>query len=108
MSEDHGRFIWYELMTPDLEAAKRFYGAVVGWTAQTMPMGNSDQDHPEGHAYTILEADGAGIGGAIPLSDEHKAQGVPPELDRLHLRRRLRRGGSEDRGARRRRHAPAE
>jgi hypothetical protein len=78
MSEDHGRFIWYELMTPDLEAAKRFYGAVVGWTAQTMPMGNPDDDHPEGHPYTILEADGAGVGGAMPLSDEHKAQGVPP------------------------------
>jgi hypothetical protein len=78
MSDDHGRFIWYELMTPDLEAAKRFYGAVAGWTAHEMPMGDGDHDHPDGHAYTILEASGAGVGGAMPLSDEHKAQGVPP------------------------------
>ena len=70
MSDDHGRFIWYELMTPDLEAAKRFYHEVVGWTAQDMPMENG--------AYTVLEADGAGMGGAMPLGEEHKAHGVPP------------------------------
>ena len=27
----HGNFIWYELMTPDADAAKAFYDAVVGW-----------------------------------------------------------------------------
>jgi uncharacterized protein len=70
MSDDHGRFIWYELMTPDLEAAKRFYGKVVGWTAQDMPMADG--------AYTVLEAAGAGVAGAMVLSPEHKAQGVPP------------------------------
>ena len=78
MSDDQGRFIWYELMTPDVEAAKRFYGEVVGWAAQDMPMGEGDHDHPDGHAYTMLEADGAAVGGAMPLSDEHRAQGVPP------------------------------
>jgi predicted enzyme related to lactoylglutathione lyase len=70
MSDDHGRFIWYELMTPDLEAAKRFYHAVVGWTASEMPM--------EGGAYTVFEAAGAGVGGVMPLSEEHAAQGIPP------------------------------
>ncbi|MFI4972985.1 MAG: VOC family protein [Caulobacterales bacterium] len=68
MSDDHGRFIWYELMTPDLQAAKRFYGEVVGWKAQDMPIGDG--------AYTVLEADGAGVGGAMPLSEEQKAQGA--------------------------------
>jgi predicted enzyme related to lactoylglutathione lyase len=70
MSDDHGRFIWYELMTPNLEAEKRFYSNVVGWRAQEMPM--------EGGAYTIFEAEGAGVGGAMPLTEEHKAQGIPP------------------------------
>jgi predicted enzyme related to lactoylglutathione lyase len=41
-------------------------------------MGGADDDHPDGHTYTRLEADGAGVGGAIALTDEHKAQGVPP------------------------------
>jgi predicted enzyme related to lactoylglutathione lyase len=70
MSDDHGRFIWYELMTPDLDAAKRFYGEVIGWTAQEMPM--------EGGAYTVFEASGAGVAGVMPLGEAHKAQGVPP------------------------------
>ncbi|RAK58643.1 VOC family protein [Phenylobacterium hankyongense] len=70
MSNFHGRFIWYELMTPDIAGAKSFYGNVVGWTSQDMPM--------PGGAYTILEADGAGVGGAMPLTDEVKAMGVPP------------------------------
>ena len=31
MGDSHGRFVWYELMTTDLEAANAFYGEVVGW-----------------------------------------------------------------------------
>ena len=27
-----GMPIWYELTTPDVEAAKAFYGPIVGWT----------------------------------------------------------------------------
>ena len=50
MSKDHGRFIWCELMTPDVAGATRFYGAVVGWTAHELP-------GPDG-VYTRVEADG--------------------------------------------------
>jgi hypothetical protein len=71
MSDDHGRFIWYELMTPDTAGAKAFYRGVVGWQAQEMPMG-------EGPPYTIFDVGGAGIGGMMPLGEEHKAAGVPP------------------------------
>ena len=31
MANQHGDFIWYELLTKDADAAARFYGAVVGW-----------------------------------------------------------------------------
>jgi predicted enzyme related to lactoylglutathione lyase len=27
-----GRPVWYELVTTDMEAAEKFYSAVVGWT----------------------------------------------------------------------------
>ncbi|HUP00208.1 MAG TPA: VOC family protein, partial [Gemmatimonadota bacterium] len=27
-----GKFVWYELMTTDTEAAKAFYSDVVGWS----------------------------------------------------------------------------
>jgi len=67
---DHGRFIWYELMTPDIEGAIAFYGSVAGWTATRMP--------GEDMEYWVLEADGAGVGGVMRLGEEHKAQGIPP------------------------------
>jgi uncharacterized protein len=31
-----GRILWYELMTTDMDAAERFYTAVVGWTTTVM------------------------------------------------------------------------
>jgi predicted enzyme related to lactoylglutathione lyase len=70
---DHGRFIWYELMTPDTSGAKRFYGDVVGWTAQDMPMPDGG-----GEPYSILSANGTGVAGMMNLGEPMKAQGVPP------------------------------
>lgn len=70
MSDIHGRFIWYELMTPDTAGAKRFYGDVVGWNSQDMTM-------PDG-TYSVLDVDGAGVGGLMALTPEAKSQGVPP------------------------------
>ena len=32
----HGRIYWNELMTRDLEGAKKFYGDICGWTFGTM------------------------------------------------------------------------
>jgi predicted enzyme related to lactoylglutathione lyase len=67
---DHGRWIWYELMSPDLAGSKRFYGDLAGWTARDMP--------GDAMAYSIFEIDGAGVGGLMALGDELKAAGVPP------------------------------
>ena len=33
-----GKFCWNELLTPDVEAAKKFYGELFGWTFESMPM----------------------------------------------------------------------
>ena len=35
----NGSFYWNELMTRDAEAAKRFYGATLGWTFEPMAVG---------------------------------------------------------------------
>jgi Predicted enzyme related to lactoylglutathione lyase len=48
-------FLWYELMTPDVAAARAFYGAVAGWTM-------SDGGQP-GKPYTIVSAGTRGVGG---------------------------------------------
>jgi len=37
----HGNFCWNELMTPDVAAAKAFYGAALGWTFTDADMGEN-------------------------------------------------------------------
>lgn len=57
---EHGAFTWSELITPDPAAVVDFYGAVLGWTAQTAPM-------PSGE-YTVFHVEGGhenGIAGAM-------------------------------------------
>ena len=54
-----GVFVWDELMTTDIEAAKRFYAEVVGWEAREMDMG------PNGF-YTIFSSGGADRAGGMP------------------------------------------
>jgi predicted enzyme related to lactoylglutathione lyase len=47
MNPATGSFIWYELMTPDANAAARFYGNVVGWKIAdhaNAPSGGQDSD----------------------------------------------------------------
>ena len=38
MASSHGRFVWYELATTHMEAAKAFYTNVVGWGAHDASM----------------------------------------------------------------------
>lgn len=38
----HGTVYWNELMTSDVEAAKAFYGPVMGWSFSIMPMGEGE------------------------------------------------------------------
>lgn len=37
---DHGKFVWYDLMTPDAAAAKAFYGEVLGFGTQGWDKGD--------------------------------------------------------------------
>lgn len=70
MSDFHGRFIWYELMTSDPAGAKAFYSNVVGWTPQDMPMGDM--------TYTVLNAGDHGVAGLMQIPQEAAAMGIPP------------------------------
>jgi predicted enzyme related to lactoylglutathione lyase len=55
-TEHHvGKMIWADLVTPDLSAAERFYGGLLGWTFQTIHTGESD--------YAVALVDGRPIGG---------------------------------------------
>jgi len=57
-----GVFVWDELVTSDVEDAKRFYGDVFGWTTADMDMGG-------GFTYTMFKRSGDDVAGAMPLGD---------------------------------------
>jgi hypothetical protein len=61
---------WNEVLTRDVDAAKRFYPAVFGWTAGTP----SFEGAPE--SYTIWELAGKPVAGMMRMTDEY----FPPEL----------------------------
>ncbi len=63
----HGQFVWYELTTPDVDAAKKFYSRVTGWGTQRF-----DDD------YDMWTSAGRPIGGLMHLGDEMRQQGIPP------------------------------
>lgn len=75
-----GKFIWYELVTTDQDAALDFYKAVVGYTAADFPTPGGD------FRYTILTVpgqapgpdSGGGVAGVMTLTDEMKAAGGQP------------------------------
>ena len=63
-------FVWYELMSSDVAAAKAFYTKVVGWKTVDMPM--------PGMTYTILHAGDTQIGGMMTLPKDAAAAGMRP------------------------------
>jgi uncharacterized protein len=67
--DTHGRFVWYELVTTDIEAAKVFYGKVIGW-------GTQDTSMP-GLAYTLFTAGEVPIGDLIELPENARNAAGP-------------------------------
>jgi len=71
-------FIWYELMTGDLDAGLDFYAHVVGWRP-------SEAEQPD-MRYVILNAGDRGIGGAMQLTEAMREGGaVPAWLGYVHV-----------------------
>ena len=71
MANPQGSFIWYELMTPDPDGAKRFYDAVVGWDIEPQPAGEMDY-------RMIRRSDGGNAGGVLRLTDAMREGGARP------------------------------
>lgn len=65
-----GKFVWYELMTTDTEAAKAFYSDVVGWS--TAPF-----EHAAGMDYSMWMKGEAPVGGLMELPEEVRESGAP-------------------------------
>lgn len=70
---DHelGQFCWVDLVAHDMAAARRFYEALFGWKSVV-------QDTQGGPPYAFFQWDGKDVAGVGQMSDEMKAQGIPP------------------------------
>ena len=72
MSNPHGSFIWYELITGDPAAAKAFYDSVVGWQIAPNPVA------PGLEYRMIVRSDGGNAGGVMTLDSAMTAHGARP------------------------------
>ena len=68
MNHKPAEFVWYELMTTDVVAAKTFYAKVIGWNMQSFP-GSDD--------YTVVSAGTLGVGGIMAIPLEACERGAP-------------------------------
>ncbi len=70
MVNSHGHFVWYELMTTDVEAAKAFYAKVMGWRTRDASMPDA--------AYTLFTVGKASVSGLTDLPEEARRMGAVP------------------------------
>ena len=62
-----GTFSWSDLQTDDLERAKRFYGDLLGWSYEDLPIG-------DGSVYSMAKVQGHSVAGLGERQDES----IPP------------------------------
>jgi predicted enzyme related to lactoylglutathione lyase len=71
MANQHGSFIWYELLTKDAKAAKAFYDTVCGWDVDA-------EAPPGGMDYRMIKAHDGFAGGVMQLNEDMIAGGAKP------------------------------
>jgi predicted enzyme related to lactoylglutathione lyase len=62
MAQAHGTFFWNELMTRDVERAKKFYANTLGWSFDGMPMPGG------GGTYWIAKTGDQSVAGILDIS----------------------------------------
>ncbi|MCQ0968974.1 VOC family protein (plasmid) [Paracoccus sp. TK19116] len=67
MANEHGKPVWYELGTSDLQGAQDFYGKILGWQMFDPGM--------EGFDYRLAQSDGDNVAGMMALGAQ---EGAPP------------------------------
>jgi len=70
MSDKHGAFVWYELMTTDTKAAEAFYDDVVGWTSV-------DSGMPDAN-YTLFKTNDLRVAGLMTMPESALTMNIPP------------------------------
>lgn len=83
----HGTFVWNELLTRKVDAAKSFYAGLVGWSFKPFPMA-------AGGTYWVAELDGKPVAGIMAMPPDMPSE-VPPhwfeylEVDDVDARLKL-------------------
>lgn len=76
-----GKFVWFELLTQDIDKAIRFYDSLFGWHTVRVPMG-------EGQSYPMIHNGEESIGGLRLGPPEVKSHWVSylsvPDVDASH------------------------
>jgi predicted enzyme related to lactoylglutathione lyase len=68
-----GKVIWTELVTPDVAAAERFYGALFGWTFEDFERGST--------RYALARLDGVRVAGIVQHAIRQGAKREPSWLE---------------------------
>jgi predicted enzyme related to lactoylglutathione lyase len=72
-----GKMIWADLVSPDLEVAKRFYSAMFGWTFEDLALSGSTQTSFTKKEYALARLDGVPVAGIVqrdaPAGDHAQA-----------------------------------
>ena len=68
MARKHGVFVWNELLTTDVEKAKAFFGATLGWSFREREL--------DGHPYAVIWSGEEMVGGlgALETGDVETTQ----------------------------------
>jgi uncharacterized protein len=66
-----GTFCWTDLATTDQAAAKDFYGALLGWEAEDMPVG-------DGMSYSMMRVGGKDVAAIATQPQQQREAGAPP------------------------------
>ena len=67
---NQGKFGWNELLTTDLEAARAFYGSLLGWNYTEHRMA-------DGGTYVVATMEGQPVGGMFAMTGDG-FKGAPP------------------------------
>ena len=69
-SDKHGMVWWSELMTRDVESAKKFYGKSCGWKFSAMPMAEGE--------YTVANRGDVPTAGIMDMTSMENLADAPP------------------------------
>jgi uncharacterized protein len=64
-----GKFIWHDLISTDLQADKKFFRSLFGWTFE-------EHDGPDGGIYTLAKSNSQYVAGLVSVDKQNEVENV--------------------------------